>query len=247
MAQNNDRTEIIEAVRDFDNLLKKCMDVKGDAKSLTQLSVFKRIKLAYYTYFKYPRLQNKLTKVLSDNIVQSGGNPMKFMNILAQTLVILLAFNPSEKEEDLNLFIKQVYDEVNVYNPLSIYLVQASENQLERCNFVLHTVSHLKDFYYNKVISMNIIFDLMRATCEIESTIHDSEDLNAYSDRNVLYHKNFAILSNGRLENPNYVFDDTLEANDLYDFLHHVLIIFKPLTLLVYYICTTNFRRRVSV
>lgn len=248
MAQNNnDRDKIIATVREFDDLLKKCRDVIGNARSLTQISIIKRLKLAYYTYFRYPRLQNKLTRILNDNIFQAAENPMKFMHTLAQTLVVLLAFNPFDKEDDLNLFIKQVYDEVNVYNPLSIYLVQASENQLEKCNLVIHTVSHLKDFYFGKVISINIMFDIMRAICEIESVIHDSEDPKSYSDCAVIYHKNFAILANGRLENPNYVLDNTLEANDLYDFLHHVLIIFKPLTLLIYYICTSNFRRRTSV
>lgn len=233
--------KVVNIVKEFNEFLKNYNALFEGSKSLHKLSLLKKLKLAYYVYFKYPNLQKKLTKALFSTVVEASGKPFEFISLLSDYLVILVSMK--NNIDDINKLIEKKFSLHNnkFYPPIIIKSLQTTDDRLEKCSFVICYKSRLEKFYKNNVIYSEVDIDFLNATCNIETNVHESENITDYTKSQIIYHKNYNILSNGKFNNPNYLLDKALEEEELKEFPYHVVAISTPFIDLVFSICLVDF------
>lgn len=233
--------QVVNIVKEFNDFLNDYNSVFEGVKVLNKLSLLKKLKLAYYVYFKYPRLQQKLTKTLFKTVVDASNKPFEFITLLSDYMVILASM--MNTVNDMNKFIEKKFSLHNEkYNPpIIIKSLQKTDDRLEKCSFVICYKSKLEKFYKNNVIYSEVDIDFLNATCNIDTNVHDSNDISNYTKSSIIYHKSYNILSNGKFNNPNYLLDKALEEEELKEFPYHVVAISTPFIDLLFSICLVDF------
>ena len=231
---------LTQLVMDIDEFILDYHKLLPPEKSTKDLSIWKRLKVLYYVYWKYPRMRKKLEKRMYDDILEATSNPSKFVDLMTQIIVILVSLKP-EGVDELQTFMDMIFARQHVLNPIKITHVELNNDIIRKCKFQVLYLCQVPNFYKDKVTKSEITLDIADYTCSIETTIFDTEDYENYSTAKICKIKRFDILANGRIANPNYAFDSSLEVEELKEFSNHVLFIVNPFSTLIFLMCTIQF------
>ena len=110
-------------------------------------------------------------------------------------------------------------------------VARTDQTTINKFKIINRSVESFKEFN-NKFTITTISIDLKYNTVEIEQIIYDCDNYFDSKTANILYTKYFQIDSTGKIINPNYIFDESLQKEELEDYkniISHIIDLFTTL------------------
>ena len=236
------KPQLIENVKAVNNFIQYLKSYIGP-NQFWQLGFFKKIKVLYYTHWKFPRIKKKLLKFMVKDLDMICKEPIYFFPSLLEYVVILASIQEANKEENIIDFIEKRFSNIlKTRNPIKqlVFHLDSNNKAIVKYNLVVRNISPITKYYKGNVVQVETECDLQKQTAVLESTIFDSKDPDNPGD-NIIARKTFSILANGKIYNPNYALSKDLEKEEQKEYINLIFFILAPLMQLVISLCMIDF------
>lgn len=198
-------------------------------------SFIEKIRLKLFIYFKYNQIRFKMFRIIKKDSTTLMKDPTRFILIITSYFCFILYYSIIMKFKVISDLIKSF----NLENSISINTdIDHIEDDVIRANSLINKFKIInrsnesfKDFN-NKFTITIVSIDLSHNSVEIEQTIYDCDNYFDSRTAKILYSKYFQIDSNGKIINPNYIFDESLQKEELEDYknmISHIIDLFTTL------------------
>lgn len=198
-------------------------------------SFIEKIRLKLYIYFKYNLIRFKMFRIIKKDSTTLMKDPSRFVIVITSYFCFVLYYSIIMRFKFINDLIKSF----NLNNNISIntdidYIEDdqiRSNSLINKFKIINRSVESFKEFNDKFTITTTSI-DLNYNTVEIEQTIYDCDNYFDSRTAKVLYNKYFQIDNNGKIINPNYIFDESLQKEELEDYknmISHIIDLFTTL------------------
>lgn len=198
-------------------------------------SFIEKLQLKLYIYFKYNLIRFKMFRIIKKDSTTLMKDPSRFIIIITSYFCFILYYSIIMKFRFINDLIKsfELNDQISVNTDID-YIEDdkiRSNSLINKFKIVIRNNKSFKDFNDKFTITTTSI-DLNHNTVEIEQTIYDCDNYFDSRTAKVLYTKYFQIDDNGKIINPNYIFDESLQKEELEDYknmISHIIDLFTTL------------------
>lgn len=198
-------------------------------------SFIEKLRLKLFIYFKYNQIRFKMFRIIKKDSITLMKDPTRFIIIITSYFCFILYYSLIMRFRFINELIKSfnLEDKISINTDIDhIEDDQIRSNLLiDKFKVINRSIESFKDFK-NKFTITTTSIDLIHNTVEIEQTIYDCENYFDSKTAKVLYTKYFQIDDTGRIINPNYIFDESLQKEELEDYknmISHIVDLFTTL------------------
>lgn len=197
--------------------------------------VINRIKLLYYTEWKYPRLVKYAQGLFYEHTKIIDKDPSRFIPICINYVEFLLTYAATAQADNREILHtifpnKELEIHTNIDNE-----DENSEVIMTKLTIISRTKESIENFKDKYTITKASI-DLETATCELTQTIYDCEDEFHAKTANMLKYKFIKINEDGVLVNPNYLLDEALKLEDENSYFYMIAHTIKMLNIMILYL-----------
>lgn len=198
-------------------------------------SLLEKIRLKLFIYFKYNQIRFKMFRIIKKDSITLMKNPERFIVVITSYFCFVLYYSLIMRFRFINELIKSFNLEENISINTDIDYIEddnvRANSLINKFKIINRSVESFKDFNKRFTITTTSV-DLNHNTVEIEQTIYDCDNYFDSKTAKVLYTKYFRIDSNGNIINPNYIFDNSLQKDELEDYknmISHIIDLFTTL------------------
>lgn len=220
--------KIIEVMGKYSDFVIK-FDKFTRGRTTSDMSIWEKIKLFYYITFKYKWLYNDIESCLKGDVDRISKRPENFIEIIASYIYIIetAKYGYPEPEEFVPLLLKNTH----ATHTLSINSITDQNDRLTKYKVTVFGLSVANVFYQGKACKTILEIDIQRGRYSLDVTVYDLdtiENQESLIDSKILYRKIFQIKPDGTLDNPSFIFDISLEAEEIMKYICCCLFTISP-------------------
>lgn len=198
-------------------------------------SLIEKIRLKLYIYFKYNLIRFKMFRIIKKDSTTLMKDPSRFIMIITSYFCFILYYSLIMRFRFISELIKSfnLEDKISIITDIDYIKddIIRSNSLINKFKIINRSVTSFKEFN-DKFTITTISIDLKYNTVEIEQIIYDCDNYFDSKTANILYTKYFQIDSIGKIINPNYIFDESLQKEELEDYkniISHIIDLFTTL------------------
>lgn len=194
-------------------------------------SKFDLIYLKLYVYIKYTMIRYKMLNIIKNDSIILLNKPERFLNTITSYFLFVLFYADIMNYKSVNKLIQALNipdDQISIITDLD-YIEDdklRKEKTINKYKIIYRNNTSYKEFK-NKFSITTASINLNYNTIELEQTIYNCDNYFDTKTANILYTKYFKIDSDGKLSNPNYVFDNALEKEEMQEYRNIIIVILE--------------------
>lgn len=165
-------------------------------------------------------------------------HPDVFVDLLSVYVCIVDTLQDGYEVNNGGTFLDDMFHLQKLPNPIKISF-QGTEDHIIGYRLNIQLPSMINWFHHKKAVRIKCDIDTEHAVYSTETSVYDYKpketDESAFylpHDAKLEYHRLFQIQPDGKLYNPNYVFDSSVKDQDLKEYLLTILYTLTPFNVL---------------